>query len=90
MSTARQTVWLETRVVPFTNREWPVRRQLRRIVWRSAITARSDWTRRSSLPEARSALGSQPWLEVVVIRLLATRARTNGSPDGATGGEVEV
>ena len=25
MSTARQTVWLETRVVPLTNREWPLR-----------------------------------------------------------------
>ena len=90
MSTARQTVWLDTRVVPLTNREWPERRQLRRMVWRSAITARSDWTRRSSLPEARSVLGSQPRLVVVVIRLLRTRACTNGSRDGATSGAVEV
>ena len=90
MSTARQTVWLETRVVPLTNREWPVRRQLRRIVWRSARTASRDWTRRSSRPEARSAAGSQPWLAVVVIRGLATRARTNGSRAGAGAGAALV
>jgi hypothetical protein len=90
MSTARQTVWLDTRVVPLTYLEWPLRRQLSRMVWRSAITASSDCTRRSSLPEARSVLGSQPRLLVVVMRLLRTRARTNGSFDGATGGDEEV
>src|SRR5215213_4781583 len=90
MSRARQTVWLEIRVVPLTLREWPVCRQLSRMAWRSAITATSDWTRRSSRPEARSALGLQPWLVVVVIRGLVTRARTNGSLDGAGGGAEEV
>src|SRR4029450_10576555 len=111
MSTARQTVWLETRVVPLTNLEWPERRQLRRMAWRSARTGRNDWTRRasrpearggggwapagaarsdgprrSSRPEARSAAGSQPWLVVVVMRGLATRARTNGAVAGVRGG----
>jgi hypothetical protein len=90
MSTARQTVWLDTRVVPLTNREWPVRRQLSRMVCRSASTASSDWTRRSSRPEARSAAGSQPWLVVVAIRGLATRARTNGSRAGTRAGAALV
>jgi hypothetical protein len=90
MSTARQTVWLEMRVVPLTKREWPVRRQLSRMVWRSARTASSDWTRRSSRPEARSTAGLQPWLVVVVIRVLATRARTNGSRAGASAGAARV
>ena len=33
---------------------------------------------------------AQPWLVVVVIRLLVTRARTNGSSEGAGGGAEEV
>src|SRR5215217_6421989 len=90
MSRARQTVWLEIRVVPLTKREWPVCRQLSRMVWRSAMTASRDWTRRSSRPEARSALGLQPWLVVVVIRLWVARARTNGSLEGVGGGAEEV
>ena len=89
MSTARQTVWLDTRVVPWTKREWPERRQLRRIVWRSAITAVRTGPR-SSWPEARSVLGSQPWLVVLAMRLLRTSARTNGSLDGDGTGAVEV
>ena len=46
-STPRQTLWLETRRVPLTNQEWPVRRHDTRIGWRSATATSRVRTRRS-------------------------------------------
>ena len=48
MSTPRQRLWLETRRVPLTYQEWPVRRHDTRIRWRSAAATSSVRTRRSS------------------------------------------
>src|SRR6266498_276802 len=61
MSTARQRVWLETRWVPLTSREWPeCRQEIRSVQW-AARTVSSDWMRRSSRGLPRSWAGLQPW-----------------------------
>src|SRR6266511_3627923 len=61
MSTARQRVWLETRWVPLTKREWPeCRQEIRSVQW-AARTVSSDWMRRSSRGLPRSWAGLQPW-----------------------------
>src|SRR6266498_4182836 len=57
MSTARQRVWLEMRVVPLTWREWPLwTQEIRRVQW-LAMTVSRDWMRRSSWGLARSGWG---------------------------------
>src|SRR6266498_3539687 len=86
MSTARQRVWLEMRVVPLTWREWPLwTQEIRRVQW-LAMTVSRDWMRRSSWGLARSGWGLQPWV-VVGCRLgLWARAWVKGSGGGGVVG----
>jgi hypothetical protein len=82
-STPRQTLWFDTRRVPLTNQEWPVRKHdTRSRYWPAAATSRAR-TRRSSRGEAKSPAGRQP-APLVKVRPLGARA--TGGRSGAVGG----
>src|SRR6266540_1303720 len=85
MSTARQRVWLETRWVPLTKREWPeCRQEIRSVQW-AARTVSSDWMRRSSRGLPRSWAGLQPWRVVGCRWGLWASAWVEGAGGGVGG-----
>ena len=82
-STPRHTEWLDTRRVPLTNQEWPVRRHDTRIRYWPAAATSSARTRRSSRGEVQSPAGRQP---APLVKLSPLGARATGPRSGAAGG----